>query len=283
MRTACDIWVNLASAGSRHRGSSAPTMYLHFLRTGLLVGLPDEPGTLVDTERGPGRFVMLETDAAGLGIDAADLSNGVALCHVDGSAAVWQCEALDVVIGDPTDETYRPHRNHQEKAPRGLRRLRTTHVSGPQQISRHPRILVYLTSEHLYDGWLRLAAAVARVQDASVILGMVGELPETSIHATEERAAIARELEEATHQFEGLPVAQYMELGGDPLHGLVTLAVETRADAIIVPTGTATAPDARGLVRTLQAQTGLPVMTIAPLAHRQRIHQELHSTLSHRP
>lgn len=277
MRTACDMWVNLASAGSRHRGSGAPTMYLQFLRTGLLVGLPDEPGTLVDAERGPDRFVMLETDAAGLGIDAADLSDGVALCHVDGTAGPWQCEALEIVIGDPANETYRPHRDHLETAHTPERRPSLANTSALPRLPRHPRMLVYLTADHLRDGWLGFAAAVAHAHNASVMLGAVGELPESASHAAEERGAIARELEEATQQFDGLPIGQCMELGGDPLHGLITLAAETRADAIIVPTGAVAAPDGRGLARTLEAQTGLPVISVAPPVHHQSTERDLRS------
>ena len=100
MLTSCKRWVSLASGGARRHRDAEPTTYLQFLRTGFLVGLPDEPGTRIDPERTLSRFVMLDTDAAGLGVDAEDLVEGVAICRSDGAAAGWRCEPVDLVIGE---------------------------------------------------------------------------------------------------------------------------------------------------------------------------------------
>lgn len=102
MPDTCKLWVNLASAGPRRHSHAEPTAYLHFVQTGFLVGLPDEPGVLLDP-RAPSRFVMREADAMGLGLGPDDVSAGVALCHSEDAPGGWRCETLDFAVGDPED------------------------------------------------------------------------------------------------------------------------------------------------------------------------------------
>lgn len=104
MQTACRRWVNLASAGSRRHATSEPRSYLHFISTGLLVGLPDEPGILFDPSDSHPHLFLRETDANGLGLEPEDFTAGVAFCVDDDRATPgWSCTQLDVEIGEASE------------------------------------------------------------------------------------------------------------------------------------------------------------------------------------
>ncbi|MBM3141257.1 MAG: hypothetical protein FJZ92_13895 [Chloroflexi bacterium] len=64
MNDACKLWVSLSS-GRRHR-ESTPDTFLRFVRTGLLVGLPDEPGGLLREGQAMPQLPMRRVDAEGL-------------------------------------------------------------------------------------------------------------------------------------------------------------------------------------------------------------------------
>lgn len=93
----CNLWVNLASAGPRAHLHAEPTAYLQFPATGLLVGLPDEPGVLLEPMSTASQFVMRDEDAEGLGLSGADLLDGVALCRTDTTLG-WRCERVSLLI-----------------------------------------------------------------------------------------------------------------------------------------------------------------------------------------
>lgn len=101
----CSLWVNLASAGPRRHPHAEPTSYLHFHNTGLMVGLPDEPGVLID-ENQPLRLALDETDAAGLGLTAEDFARGVAFCNGNEGEAGWQCGPVELLVNDEEGEIH---------------------------------------------------------------------------------------------------------------------------------------------------------------------------------
>lgn len=275
MLSSCRRWVPLASAGPRRPREAEPTMYLQFRSTGLLIGLPDEPGTLLDEGAAVVRFVMRDTDAAGLGLHPDDLTAGVALCRSDRPTG-WECAPVSLVIGEPRDESYRPHGvvpEHGSARPTAAPLPPEDPLAPPD----HPCMLVLVTSAHLTDGCLREAAALARRRGATVWLAAVGELPESARHAAEERAALTAMLESAARQF-GMPVAGIrIELGGDPAHGLLTLAAETQADLVVLPDEQRPIWGRDGLIHELQVRGGptvvrvnLPRRSVAPVETKHR-------------
>jgi hypothetical protein len=105
---------------------------------------------------------------------------------------------------------------------------------------------------------------------ACVILATVGELPEAPEHAQEECLALRRQIAEAAHYFGDTVVGTAMELGGDPVHGILALAAEHEADVTVLPE----LSSRQALAMALQARTlvevrrlGIPVGTAAPSGH----------------
>lgn len=270
----CKLWVNLASAGPRAHPHGEPTTYLQFPATGLLVGLPDEPGMLVEPDVPAGRFVMREEDADGLGLSREDLAAGVALCRTDGSPFDWRCEPVDLVINGEA-EVRTPHWHELATISSAGTWLRGGTVAPPSRSARgRPRLLVWVTPDQLFDGTLERAAREARTRDALVVLAAVGEVPETARHAAEERAALAAMLDQAATFFAELVEGTCMEFGGDPVHGLLTLAVEAQASAILVPGDEHRhALFERAIARELEERGHLPVLRAlaAPAAARSEV------------
>lgn len=263
----CNLWVNLASAGPRAHPHDEPTTYLQFPATGLLVGLPDEPGMLVEPDNTAGRFVMREEDADGLGLSDDDLAEGVALCRTDGSPFDWRCERIDLVINGVEGEVHSPHWRELTEGSFASTRLRAANVAPPSRSAKgRPRLLVWVTPDQLVDGSLERAAQEARTRDALVVLAAVGEVPETARHAAEERAALAAMLDRAAASFPELVEGTCTELGGDTVHGLLTLAVEVQASAILLPgDGRRHSLFERTIARELEERGHLPVLrALAP-------------------
>ena len=108
---ACPLWVTL----HRHEphpsrrvlyAGEEPSLFLHFHRTGLMVGLNGEESEALEGEAGARTFELLDTDALGLGLQAEDFAEGVSLCggeagH-DGELFGWHCEAVTVLGADGT-------------------------------------------------------------------------------------------------------------------------------------------------------------------------------------
>ena len=105
MPSQCDLWVNLASWGPRHRRRAEPISFLRFAGTDLLVGLPDEPGVLLDDIRPPVRIVLHSTDVRGLGLNEQDLAR-VDFCRVEDDGVGWQCTPVYVEISDALGELH---------------------------------------------------------------------------------------------------------------------------------------------------------------------------------
>lgn len=102
----CRLWTSLSSAGPRTHPHAEPIAYLHFAGTGLLVGLPDEPGVLIEADGTTRTFALREADAAGLGLTAFDLASGVALCSGSEGELGWRCTPVDLVVGEAALSPY---------------------------------------------------------------------------------------------------------------------------------------------------------------------------------
>lgn len=227
MPISCRRWVTLASAGPRRHPHAEPGTYLLFLNTGFLVGLPDERGTLLEDEASGPRFLLRDTDAAGLGLVPEDLNAGVAVCRVDGATG-WHCDPVTLV----DDEAY-PSSVASRLPAAGTRS--TARPSVAAEVPRQPLMLVFISPDHLRDGCLERAAEIAGAQEATVVLAAVGEVPETALHAAEERAALARMLEMAAPVFGRRVRDTCIEMGGDPVHGMAELVAESQPDIVLLP------------------------------------------------
>lgn len=231
----CQLWVNLESAGPRQH-EREPTAFLQFPSTGFLVGLPDEPGTIINGDTR--RFVMREADAIGLGLGPQDFARGVALCRED-PADGWRCEPIDLVIGDADGEIANPQYEAalmaQQAYEEQLARMQPPRAGFQSPFPRGSRALVFVTEPWRQRETLARTAALARGRVARIVLGAVGELAETPEHAAEERAALQRELMMAQGHFEGIVTSLAFDLGGDAVHGLLTIAAEQRLDVIVLP------------------------------------------------
>lgn len=260
----CNLWVNLASAGPRAHLHAEPTAYLQFPATGLLIGLPDEPGILLEPMTSASQFIMRDEDAEGLGLNRDDLRDGVVLCRTDAGAVGWRCQQVNLLIDDAAGELHtsgwtefgastgddgtKPAR----QAPSRIEAPATT----PQ------RMLVWVKPSQS-DRSIETAAREARARGASVILAAVGELPETALHAAEERAVLAAMLDEAASFFDGPIVGTCMELGGDPVHALLTLADEEDATIVAIPEGGHRyVLFERSVAREIEKRGGRPVLRL---------------------
>ncbi len=254
----CHLWTNLSSAGPRAHSHVEPIAYLHFPSTGLVVGLPDEPGLLIDSGR-PGQITLREADAAGLGLTADDTALGVAYCSSVVGEVGWSCDAVDLVVRDADGEL----RSLVILWSQSAVDVPATAEPGAPVVSRahamRPRALVYVTERTLASGALAAVAALARELDARVVLGAVGELPESGRHAEEEQRSLHRLLVDAAPLFGGRVAALRVELGGDPVHGLLALAAEECATVVLVPEDSARRSHGEELTGQLRRRLDVPV------------------------
>ena len=100
----CNLWVTLKTrnAGSGTRLSLSadwPSLFLHFRASGLLVALPDEHPSLIDSEGKLPALRLLQTDGLGLGLTPADFLEGVGLCGgaTSGGQSGWRCRDMTVL------------------------------------------------------------------------------------------------------------------------------------------------------------------------------------------
>ena len=84
MRDRCDLWVGWASHGRQRRTGGGPKAFLHFVLTGLLVGLLDGAEGLSRGRTGRQMLSMRQSNAAGVGLEATDLAGEVAVCQAAG-------------------------------------------------------------------------------------------------------------------------------------------------------------------------------------------------------
>ena len=96
------------------------------------------------------------------------------------------------------------------------------------------RILVPIDGSQLDDIALRHACALAELQSTTVILVTVGEPPETSSHAADERRALERRLDEAERTLDAIPTRKVVRLVGDAARGILEATVDERADLIVM-------------------------------------------------
>jgi hypothetical protein len=261
MEITCPRWVTLASAGPRRHANTAPGAYLNFVGTGLLVGLPDEPGMLIDPDLARPQVFLREADALGLGLQADDLAAGVAFCVDAPSSPVgWTCTPLDLEIGDAGEV-----RTRQRPLAVGI------HPAPPPASTAAARtrqtLLILVTEEAIEDGTLDNAIAVAVRERAAVVLAAVGELPETGRHASEERSALGALLDRAAVHIGAPGVARLIDLGGDPVRGVTTLASDCGATIVAVPASTraATAWQHAPLTAALRERLDARVVEVPPV------------------
>lgn len=100
----CDLWLTLRTKTARAASRVSltmdePAIFLHLRATGLLLGLPDEDGSLLDREAADVTVRLQATDALGLGLAPSDFESGVGLCGgaEDGSLAGWRCRDARVI------------------------------------------------------------------------------------------------------------------------------------------------------------------------------------------
>jgi hypothetical protein len=103
--TAAEVCRRTVSMRLLHGHPVEDHVTVRFVRTGLLVEVLDLPGEGIDREDGgPVSFALARADALGLGLDAEDFADGVALCHDATShathveASAWHCTPV-LVIG----------------------------------------------------------------------------------------------------------------------------------------------------------------------------------------
>jgi hypothetical protein len=100
----CNIWLTLRTrdvgTSSRHGLThEAPPLFLHLRSSGLLLGLPDEDPTLLDSEAAEVTIKIRDTDALGLGLAASDFRRGVGVCGGPerGSLDGWRCRDAKLI------------------------------------------------------------------------------------------------------------------------------------------------------------------------------------------
>lgn len=101
-------------------------------------------------------------------------------------------------------------------------------------------ILVAIDDTRESEAALPLARRLGPPDGAGLVLVSIGELPETSEHAADERDALGRRLRDLRERY-ALPAARLrVELAGDPAQGLVQVAEDEGADRILLSTSQAT-------------------------------------------
>jgi nucleotide-binding universal stress UspA family protein len=103
----CRLWTSLRTraGGGSARPSGEPEVYLFFPGAGWIVGLPDESAERFDELDRPS-VEILDSDVEGLGLEPADLAEGVAICRTssEGTAPGWSCRPITLVGLDERGE-----------------------------------------------------------------------------------------------------------------------------------------------------------------------------------
>lgn len=260
----CRLWVSLGS-GRRHRAEPQPTTFLQFIRTGMLVGLPDEPGGQLFGDGPLKQFPMRRVDAEGLGLTAEDFAEGVAICREDpGSGGVgWQCERVQLLIGAEERVDALAPRMQAAGQPRSGG---APPPARPTAAVQPRRILAVVDADAAEDPAVDEAAALARAYGAALLLVATGELAETSRHAAEEHAALTLRLQVIAARFADLSVRCLVAMGGDPVRDILAVADREGADLIIAPASHSRFADAvePRIADALGRRATVPVRTVRP-------------------
>lgn len=263
----CRLWVSLGS-GRRHRSEPHPSTFLRFIRTGMLVGLPDEPGGQLLGDGPLRQFPMRRVDAEGLGLTADDFAEGVAICREDPDAGGvgWLCERVQLLIGAEERVDALAPRGQPAAEPR----TSITVAARPPTAAAQPhRILAVVDADASADAAVDEAVALARVHGATLLLVATGELAETARHAAEERAALTLRLDTIAAGLGDLSVRCMVEMGGDPVRDILAVADREAVDLIIAPAAHSRFADAvePRIAHALERRAGVPVRTAhAPAA-----------------
>ena len=266
MEDRCRLYVSLGS-GRRHRGEVRPNTFLRFIRTGLLVGLPDEPSGQLVGDGSLKQFPMRRVDAEGLGLIADDFAEGVAICREDPATAGlgWQCERVQLLIG--AEERIAALAMRAQPAFVDAAAAPPAAPAAPHLRPR--RILVAVDADAPDGATIDEAAMLAREHGATVLLVATGELPETRRHADEERTALMQRLDEVAANFAGLSVRCIVEMGGDPVRDILAVADSEGVDLIMAPAARSRFADAiePRIAAALERRAAVPVRTaVAPAA-----------------
>ncbi len=98
------------------------------------------------------------------------------------------------------------------------------------------KIVVPLDGSKLAEQAIPEAVEMARAGHGELILVTVGELPETSTHADEERRALESSLARLREGIDGVPVSTRIDMCGDPARGIEMIVEDEHADRIVMST-----------------------------------------------
>lgn len=117
------------------------------------------------------------------------------------------------------------------------------------------KILVPLDGSALSEAALPVAKRLAAGLQADLILLTVGALPEPTAQAREEREALGEMLAEVACRCDGLTVHQRLDVGGDPVTGILRAMREEAVDMVVMSTH-----GRSGLARLAQGSTADSVL-----------------------
>jgi nucleotide-binding universal stress UspA family protein len=95
------------------------------------------------------------------------------------------------------------------------------------------KVLVPIDQSAESEAALPDAQRLAREPDGEIVLVSVGELPETSEHEAQARGTLQDRLDQVAASMDA-PVRTRVELAGDPVRGILEVAREEHADAIVM-------------------------------------------------
>lgn len=185
------------------------------------------------------------------------------VCREDATGgAGWRCERVQLLIGaEERIDALAP----RTRAAAGA--VVTAAEPAPRAPASPRRILVGLDPSAAVAPDLSEVAARAREHDATVMLVAVGELPETSRHAAEERDALERWLRAVSMELPDVSLEHVVELGGDPVRGVLTVADAREVGLILIPAQHGSrfgALTEAGAMEGLRRRSGVPVRAVAP-------------------
>jgi len=122
------------------------------------------------------------------------------------------------------------------------------------------KLLVPLDGSTLAEAALPVAERLARRPGATIVLVGVFPPPESAAQAPEARELVQSWLDPAAERLRDLPVAQHIELLGDPAEGIVQAAREEGADLIVMATH-----GRSGLSQFVQGSTAEAVLRASPV------------------
>lgn len=98
------------------------------------------------------------------------------------------------------------------------------------------KIVVPLDGSELAERAIPEAVEMARERRAQIVLVTVGELAETSDHASEERRELEASLERVKARITDVPVSTHVDMCGDPARGIELAVEDEHADHIVMST-----------------------------------------------